>query len=56
MASAVAHALVVLGPAKGLRMLRSMPGVEAVVVDNDGRLHTTAGIADRLLVTPVATP
>lgn len=42
-AEAMGKAVFVLGPERGLRLVEAMPEVDAVVVDADGRLHTSAG-------------
>jgi thiamine biosynthesis lipoprotein len=34
----------VLGVHRGLRLVEAMPGVDAVVVDADGRLHFSSGL------------
>jgi thiamine biosynthesis lipoprotein len=37
-ADAYATAVFVLGPEKGLALLRTLPGVEGIVVDSDGKV------------------
>jgi thiamine biosynthesis lipoprotein len=44
-ADALATALFVLGPEQGLMLLRSYPGVDALIVGADGRLHRTSALA-----------
>jgi thiamine biosynthesis lipoprotein len=44
LADALATALFVLGPERGLALLRDYPGVDALIVAADGRLHTTPGL------------
>jgi thiamine biosynthesis lipoprotein len=43
-AHALAMAAFVLGPVRALNLLRRHPGVEALIVDSDGRLHQTPGL------------
>jgi len=45
LADALATALFVLGPERGLALLRDYPGVDALIVAADGRLHSTPGLA-----------
>jgi thiamine biosynthesis lipoprotein len=49
-ADALSTALVVLGPERGLALAEELPQVEAVLVDDAGRVLTTAGMASRLAV------
>lgn len=44
---ALSKTVFVLGAARGLRLVESTPGVDAVVVDADGRLHYSSGLLDR---------
>ena len=44
LADALATALFVLGPKRGIAVANSMEGVEAAIVGPDGRLHTTEGL------------
>lgn len=44
---ALSKTVFVLGAERGLRLVESMPGVDAVVVDADGRLHYSSGLLDR---------
>ncbi|MCL6450774.1 MAG: FAD:protein FMN transferase [Acetobacteraceae bacterium] len=46
-ADALATAALVLGPARGLEMLRRRPGVEALLVDEEGRVLCTPGFPGR---------
>ena len=50
LADALATALCVLGPEKGLALIQSLEHVEALVVGMDGQVHTTPGLdaANRL--------
>jgi len=36
------------GPKDGLRLIESLPGIEALVIDAEGKLHMTPGLRDRL--------
>jgi thiamine biosynthesis lipoprotein len=36
----------VLGPEKGMQLVESLPGVEAVIVDKDGGLHYSKGLSE----------
>jgi len=45
LADALATALFVLGPERGLALLRDYPGVDALIVAADGRLYNTPGLA-----------
>jgi thiamine biosynthesis lipoprotein len=45
LADALATALFVLGPERGLALLRDYPGVDALIVAADGQLHRTPGLA-----------
>ncbi len=41
---AISTAVFVLGPAEGMRLVKSLKGVEAIIVDSSGATHTSAGI------------
>ncbi len=41
---ALSKTVFVLGPARGLRLIESVPGVDAVVVDAEGQLHFSSGL------------
>ncbi len=41
---ALSKTVFVLGAARGLRLVEALPGVDAVVVDADGRLHYSSGL------------
>jgi len=45
---ALSTAMMVLGTEKALTLAAQLPGVEAVLVDDQGGLHLTAGLKDRL--------
>jgi thiamine biosynthesis lipoprotein len=49
LADALSTAVMVLGPEVGLDLAESLDAVEAVVVDDAGEVHTTSGVAGRLL-------
>ncbi len=44
LSDALATALFVMGREKGLELVEAMEGVEAVMVDEDGSIHTTSGL------------
>ncbi len=44
LADALATALFVMGREEGLELVEAMEGVEAVMVDEDGRIYTTSGL------------
>ncbi|KIH78231.1 hypothetical protein GFER_03910 [Geoalkalibacter ferrihydriticus DSM 17813] len=46
LADALATAVFVLGPRQGLEFLAAFPQAEALVVDADGQVHATAGMAE----------
>ncbi|MHC4990673.1 MAG: FAD:protein FMN transferase [Planctomycetota bacterium] len=48
LADALSTALMILGPKRGLALVDAWDGVEAVLVDHEGDVHATAGMADRL--------
>jgi thiamine biosynthesis lipoprotein len=52
LADALATALFVLGPERGLALLRDYPAVDALVVAADGRLHATPALAGVLPAPP----
>jgi thiamine biosynthesis lipoprotein len=41
---ALSKTVFVLGPARGLQLIESLPGVDAVVVDAEGQLHFSSGL------------
>ena len=45
-AEALSKAAFVLGPARGLELLETIEGVDAVIIDAQGRLHATRGLVD----------
>jgi thiamine biosynthesis lipoprotein len=49
LADALSTALMVMGPQVGLDLVENLDGVEAVVVDAEGKVHTTSGLHGRLL-------
>lgn len=44
LADALSTALMVIGPEKGLALVRKTPGVEALMVDEQGRVHASPGL------------
>jgi thiamine biosynthesis lipoprotein len=44
-ADALATAVFVLGPEAGLALLEELPGVEGIVVDSDGKIGASKGLA-----------
>ena len=34
----------ILGPERGMELIRSLPGIEGVIVDNNGNVHYSEGI------------
>lgn len=47
LADALATALCVLGPEEGLRVVASLPRTEALIVDMNGKVHLSPGLAGR---------
>ncbi len=45
-ADALSTAVFVLGPARGLKLVESLPNVEAMVVDSEHRLHLSSHMSD----------
>ena len=50
LADALSTALMVMGPEKGMALIERLPGVEALVIDDQGRVTTSSGLAGRLHV------
>lgn len=50
---AVSKTVFIAGPQRGLALVETLPGVDAVVVDREGRLHHSSGLLGRA---PVAAP
>lgn len=50
LADALSTALMVMGPEKGLALIETLPGVEALVIDDQGRVSTSRGLAGRVHV------
>ncbi len=48
LSDALSTAAFVLGPEKGIALVRSVPGAEAVIVDREGRVHVTPGLAGKV--------
>jgi FAD:protein FMN transferase len=40
----ISKSVFVMGPERGIRFAESLPGIDAVVIDADGDMHTTAGL------------
>jgi thiamine biosynthesis lipoprotein len=49
LADALSTAVMVLGPDVGLDLAERLDDVEAVLVDENGQVHTTSGLTGRLL-------
>jgi thiamine biosynthesis lipoprotein len=47
-ADALSTAVIVLGKDRGLALMRRIPGVEAVLIDDAGQAHVTAGLQGKL--------
>jgi FAD:protein FMN transferase len=45
-AEALSKSVFVLGPSRGLELLETIPGVDAVIIDSQGRLLATPGLMD----------
>lgn len=45
-ADALSTAVFVLGPTRGLELVEGTPGVEALIVDSEHRMHLSSGMAD----------
>lgn len=43
----------ILGPEKGLRLIESIPGVDAVIIDADGKMFYSSGLRNRRQESPV---
>ena len=41
----VSKSVFIMGPARGIRFAESLPGIDAIVIDHDGQMHTTAGLS-----------
>jgi FAD:protein FMN transferase len=51
-ADALSTATFVLGPKRGLRVIRRFAGAEGVVVDDENRVHISEGLREKILVGP----
>lgn len=49
MTDALSTALFILGPAKGLELANTM-GIDAMIIDRNGSLHTTSGLQGKLII------
>ncbi|MBI2378397.1 MAG: FAD:protein FMN transferase [Deltaproteobacteria bacterium] len=52
-ADALSTSVFVLGPEKGMELVRSLPGVEAVIVDALGKVSVSPGLAGKLTLKPL---
>jgi len=41
---ALSTAVFILGPERGMELIKSLPGIEGVIVDNNGDVHYSEGI------------
>ena len=41
---ALSTAVFVMGPEKGLKLIERLPGIEAIVIDTEGKIHYTSGL------------
>ncbi len=55
-ADALSTALFVMGPERGMALVESLPGVEAVIVGADNQVVLSTGLAGRLLIQRSPTP
>lgn len=46
---ALSTAVFVLGPEKGMQLIQGLPGIEGIIVDSNGKIHSSQGIEKRLL-------
>ena len=40
----ISKSVFIMGPERGIRFAESVPGIDAVIIDADGHMHTTAGL------------
>jgi thiamine biosynthesis lipoprotein len=40
----ISKSVFIMGPERGIRFAESLPGIDAVIIDADGEMHTTAGL------------
>jgi FAD:protein FMN transferase len=40
----ISKSVFIMGPERGIRFVESLPGIDAVIIDADGDMHTTAGL------------
>lgn len=40
----ISKSVFIMGPKRGIRFAESLPGIDAVIIDADGNMHTTAGL------------
>jgi thiamine biosynthesis lipoprotein len=41
----ISKSVFIMGPERGIRFAESLPGIDAVIIDGAGHMHTTAGLA-----------
>ncbi|MDD5435603.1 MAG: FAD:protein FMN transferase, partial [Nitrospira sp.] len=46
---ALSTAVFVLGPEKGMQLIRLLPGVEGIIVDSEGNIHYSTGFSEKHL-------
>jgi thiamine biosynthesis lipoprotein len=47
---ALSTAVFILGPEKGMRLIKSLPGIEGMIVDAQGQVHYSPGIENRSVI------
>ena len=40
----ISKSVFIMGPDRGIRFVESLPGIDAVIIDGDGKMHYTAGL------------
>ncbi len=45
---ALSTAVFVLGPEEGMRLIKSLSGIEGIIVDSNGNVHYSSGIEKRV--------
>lgn len=51
-ADALSTAVFVLGPQRGLKLVQRLPGIEAIIVDAEGKVHISKGLESKVRLTP----
>lgn len=54
MADGLDTGIFVMGPERGMALVESLPGVEAVIVAGDGTMHVSSGLRDRIRLEKVS--